>query len=232
MSYLRLRHAGYVHNLATESCERLAIANLTVSECVFRLMCSKERNRNNDVETTVIKQFPSEDHVTSLYIVMNPIMKFYAAVLAYIRSTVEVEGAINTIIKLAKATSPSWSATEESITFLERCCNRNSLVKDDDEWSTAMNDFIKAAFRDLSVLKNPAAMEVFRKLANAVLPTCANGEDMFIWARTIKERPDGSAVVILHVSDVKRFRSMIENHDFVDNSTDFPTLEEVVQIGS
>ncbi len=157
-------------------------------------------------------------------------MKFYAAMLAYLRADVEIEGAVAKIIQLAKETSPSWEATEESVTFLELCCNRNSSVKDDDEWSTAMNDFVKAAFRDLSVLKNPAAMGLFGTIAEKVLPNPT--DDMLIWARTIKERPDGSAVIILHVSDLDRFRSMIEHHDFVDNSTNCATLEEAIQIGS
>ena len=159
-------------------------------------------------------------------------MKFYATVLSYLQSEFEDENAVSEIIALGKKASPSWEATEKGIGFLEQCCNRQSSVKDDEKWSTCMNDFVKAAFKDLSVLKNPEAMGLFRKVADAVVPTFASGEDMLIWARDIKERHDGSAVVILHVSDLERFRRLIENHDFVDSSSEGSILEEVIQIGS
>lgn len=171
-----------------------------------------------------------------MYIVMknmNPFVCFYSAILSYLRSDVEVDGAVEEILALAKKASPSWEATEESVTFLEQCCNRQSSVGEDEGWSETINDFVKAAFKDLSVLKDPAAMTTFRELASEVSSTFSVGEDMLIWARTIKERADGSAVVILHVSDIERFRRLIEQHDFVDNSTNTGgMMEEVVLIGS
>ena len=161
----------------------------------------------------------------------NPAVLFYLAILAYIRSTVEVEGAVEEILALGKKASSSWEVTEESVRFLEQCCNRQSSVGEDEGWSETINDFVKAAFKDLSVLKDPAAMTTFRGLASEVSSTF--GEDMLIWARDIKERADGSAVVILHVSNIERFRKFIEDHDFVDDATDTDgTMEEVVLIGS
>lgn len=105
-------------------------------------------------------------------------------------------------------------------------------MEDDEELYTTKNDFIKEAFRDLSTLKNPVAMDLFDRLAKTCIPTYANGEDMFLWAKSVKEHSDGSAVIVLHVSDLERFRKLIEQHDLVDNDTNLHTLEEGIQFQS
>jgi len=163
---------------------------------------------------------------------MNPMMKFYTLVLSYLQAEFEDNHIVTQIVDLAKQVKPSWETTSKTVKFLEQCCNRSSSVKDDTVLYTTTQDFAKAAFRDLTVIKNSEAMELSRKLADATIPTFATGEDIFIWARDIKPRPDGSAVIILHVTDIERFRKLIENHDFVDSSTEDGTLEGVVQIGS
>lgn len=162
------------------------------------------------------------------------IVGFYSTLLRYLRinSEIESDGLIPEILALAEGASPSWEATGESVRFLEQCTNRPSSIEDDEEWNTMLNDFVKNAFRDLSVLKNPAAMDVFVKVARAVSPTFNNGEDMLVWAKSVKERPDGSGVLVLHVSDLKRFRKEIEGHNFVDGSTTLHALEEGVMLGS
>jgi len=124
----------------------------------------------------------------------------------------------------------SWDATEETLLKLEQCVNRPSEVKDDEDWTTTTNDFVKAAFKDLSVLKDSAAMDLFDRLAKTCLPTYRNGEDMFVWAKTVKERPDGSAVIVLHVSDLERFRRIVEEHELTVRECD--SLEQCVQFGS
>ena len=86
----------------------------------------------------------------------NPIT-FYATILAYLESDIEDEKQIAKILELATLLSPSWETTTENIQKLEQCVNRSSEVKDDDEWSMATNDFVKASFKDLSVLRDPAA---------------------------------------------------------------------------
>ena len=74
------------------------------------------------------------------------------------------------IVALAKKASPSWEATKESVAFLEKCRNRGSReVTDDDVWSTTLNDFVKAVFRDLSPLKDEAAMDLFKEVADRVV---------------------------------------------------------------
>ncbi len=164
---------------------------------------------------------------------VNPMIGFYLTVFNYLVAPVEEVGAVEEILTLSDKALPSWEADEESVMFLEKCCNRNSSVTDEEEWSATIINFMKAAFKDLSVLKDPEAMRVFTKLACQVSATFNAGDDMLIWARDIKLRDDGSAVVILHVSDIERFRILIEEHDLADSSSyDGNTLEEGVIIGS
>lgn len=156
---------------------------------------------------------------------MKPIIKFYATVLSYLQSEIEEVGAIEEIVGLAKEAHPSWETTEEGVSLLERCAHDTSEEIDEDVWSTTRNNFIKCAFRDLSVLRKPEAMEVYERLE------CEVGmDDTFIWARKIKARDDGSAVIILHVSNLEKFRQMTEDSDYVDKDSDFDTLEECIQI--
>lgn len=195
-------------------------------------MSPKGRNRNQtDVQVIVIKQLGYSDNLTALYITMKLIINFYRTVLTYLQATEEINGAIDKIVELAAKANPSWEATAKSVAFLEQCVNRGSTVDEDEEFATC-NSFAKAAFRDLSVLKDDIAMELFRELAQACVPTFAAGDDIFIWARTVKERLDGSAVLVIHVTDLARFRRLLEQHDLADSSSDDGTLEGVVQIGS
>lgn len=160
-------------------------------------------------------------------------MKFYREVLNYVQADDEIEGAINKIVTLAQKSSPSWEATVESVAFLEKCRNRGSReVTDDDVWSTTLNDFVKAAFRDLSLLKDSEAMALFKDVAYGIGTSFRGGDDMLIWARTVKERPDSSGVLVIHVTDLARFRELIEDHRLVDATSACHSLESGVLIGS
>lgn len=164
---------------------------------------------------------------------MKPIMMFYRAVLDFIQSDTEFADAIKKIIALAERASPSWEATTESLAFLEKCSNRGGTeVEDEDLLYSTLNNFVKAAFRDLSPLRDLGAMDLFMEVANEVSPTFYNGDDIIIWARTVKERPDGSGVLVLHVTDLKRYRELTEDHNNVDSSTKENSLEYGVLIGS
>jgi hypothetical protein len=162
----------------------------------------------------------------------NNRIAFYSAILNYLQSEFDDEGMVKKIIDLSNDCSPSWEATADSIADLEQYVNRGSEIENEDELFTLLNDFVKDAFKDLSVLKNPAAMELFHKLAVKVLPSFRAGEDIFIWAKSVKERPDGSGIIMLHVTDLERFRKELQDHDLIDGSTENYTLEEVIQLGS
>ena len=164
---------------------------------------------------------------------MNSMMKFYTMMLAFLQSDFKADThVVEGILALAMKVKPSWEVNLLNVRFLELCCKKSSTVKDDESLFRTLQDFAKAAFRDLSIIKKVEAMELFHKIAGHVVPTYRAGEDIFIWARDIKSRPDGSAVVTLHVTDLERFRKLIEQHDFVDHSTEYGNLEGGVQIGS
>ncbi len=163
---------------------------------------------------------------------MKPMIKFYATMLSYLEADFEDAQLVKQLVEAAQKVKPSWETTEESVLKLEQAVNRGSEIKDDDELYSILHDFDKAAFRDLSVIKEDAAMDVFHRLASKVSATFRSGEDMFVWAKSVKERPDGSAVIVLHVSDLERFRKLIEEHDLADNSTEDGSLESGVLIGS
>jgi hypothetical protein len=192
-----------------------------------------ERAKQSFKKTTFRKlsQKNLRPRITSpLFIVMNPIIKFYAALLAYIKSDVEVNGAVEEILKLAKEASPSWEVTKENVEELEEICNRgNQLDEDNHKRYVELMDFTEevsiAAFKDLAVLKWPLAMDLFEKLHDCL----ALPGDSFVWARSIKRRPDGSALVILHVSDYERFKGMIEDHHHVTCKRE---LEKCVLVGT
>lgn len=95
-----------------------------------------------------------------------------------------------------------------------------------------MNDFVKAAFRDLSPLRDPKAMDLFKEVADEIGTTFNNGDDMLIWARTVKERSDGSGILLIHFTNLQRFRDIIEEHDLADDVSDCHSLEDGVLIGS
>jgi len=104
----------------------------------------------------------------------------------------------------------SWEMTEESLRLLHRCVNESSTV-DDEEWTETRNAFVTAAFKDLSSLRNPHAMRVFNKLR----VTCTlNDEELFLWRRKVTKRPDGSAVMVIHVSDVELFEGLLGEHAY------------------
>lgn len=162
----------------------------------------------------------------------NQRIAFYTTILNYLQLEHDDEAVVKQVIELSKGCSPSWEATEDSLAELEQYSNRGSQIVDDEQLYTLLNDFAKAAFKDLSVLKNPMAMDVFHKLAAQVVPSHRKGHDVLVWAKSLKERPDGSAVIVLHVSDLERFRKELEEHRLIDGSTVNNTLEECIQIGS
>lgn len=159
---------------------------------------------------------------------------FYRAVLEHIEGDTVFEGAAEKIIALAIKAKPSWEATLESVAFLEKCSNSSGgvEVEDDHIWSLTLNDFVKAAFRDLSPLKDPGAMDLFNEVANKIGTSFRFGNDMFVWTRSVKKRPDGSGVLVIHVTDMDRLRRIIEKHRRADEATKENSLEFGVLIGS
>jgi hypothetical protein len=77
---------------------------------------------------------------------------------------------------------------------------RNELNDPKSDWLLLSDDLTVCAFRDLSSLKNPLAMDVFWDISDQT--GCVG--DLICFAARIKERGDGSAIVVLHVNSTGR----------------------------
>jgi len=135
---------------------------------------------------------------------------FYSAVLDYLvlqPSSEEAERK-NLVALASTCDGLSWGATDENLALLEQCCNRQSTLEDEDVWADTRERFVIAAFKDLSSLRDPKAMSLFKKIHREVT---FEEEENFLWARKVMKRPDGSAVVILHVRDYERFKNQVED---------------------
>jgi len=141
---------------------------------------------------------------------MKPIIKFYATVLSYLQSEIEEVGAIEEIVGLAKETKPSLEVTLESISLLEKYVNRPNEIDEteDDSWLEVKEEFVCSAFKDLSALRDPGAMNLWHQINQVML--IEDDGDLFMWSKKTKSRPDGSAVIVLHVSNEEYFDHMLE----------------------
>jgi hypothetical protein len=99
----------------------------------------------------------------------------------------------------------SWDEIAQDLMLLHGCVNNSSVI-DEETWTETRNKFIVAAFKDLSSFRNPEAMGIFEKLRN--ICTMNDGE-LFMWGRSVTDRPDGSAVIVLHVSNLEAFEKML-----------------------
>lgn len=159
----------------------------------------------------------------------NSIISYYKAILEFLRAKEKTNEAIEEIWAIAKKASPSWAG---SLRYLDECTNRSENIADTKELSRTLNGFVKAAFRDLSVLKDPQAMRVFHSLANKTCETFTPDGDLLIWARNEKIRKDGSAVIILHVSNSRRFHELLEKDERICKTSEIETsLKEVLFVG-
>lgn len=102
----------------------------------------------------------------------------------------------------------SWTMDETHLKLLDRSVNDRGSI-DDTTRKETQHTFIIEAFKDLSSLRNPNAMKVFQKLRSLFV----NDGSMLLWGRKVIERADGSAVLVVHVSDLGAFEKVL--HDEV-----------------
>jgi hypothetical protein len=162
---------------------------------------------------------------------MNPIIEYYQCIYHYLYYSHPSHDVLERILELAEVTSPSWKATEEKIIFLERCTDSNEDDIDSELWHTTLDDFATLAFKDLSVLKNPAAMDIFHKLVDLTIRLDGENNHV-IWAKSIRERPDGSGIIVLHVSNLEAYRGTIDSNQIVGDSTELKSLENGILLPS
>jgi hypothetical protein len=152
----------------------------------------------------VLKQGTYCDNVTALHIV-NKTLEFYELMLRLLRTErPHVRKGIIREALLAMPDDLSWKCDEHKIARLVTFrYSRESQFKGPCD---ACKEFIIAAFRDLSPMKNPRANQVFKSLC----PICMVEKPMqLLYARKIIRKPGGGGVIILHVSSVSEFESMV-----------------------
>lgn len=147
---------------------------------------------------------------------MNTSMKFYSATVAFLlRKKLSARAALKDIqvfcdayvneldqlCVLATNAEVDWKKSD--LDLLWTCVNDPTTVESDDTWLNTKEGFVVSAFKDLSVIKNPEAMKLFAEIRNLMLGE--NTTDAVVWTRTVKARPDGSVVYIIHASSQKMF---------------------------
>jgi hypothetical protein len=71
----------------------------------------------------------------------------------------------------------SWNLNEENLKLLHRCVNESSSL-DDETWTQTRNEFIIAAFKDLSSFRNPKAMGIFERLRTICTMNSCSGQGL------------------------------------------------------
>ena len=141
---------------------------------------------------------------------LSPVLFVYQMICFYLEKgdmRTFAEGALfgNTKAHEQLPQAVSWELTKEHLDQLDLCVNDSQSVRDD-EWADVRNEFIISAFKDLSDFRDPRAMIIFNELRN--LCTMNDGEILML-GKKVSKRPDGSAVLILHVSDLEAFERML-----------------------
>lgn len=138
---------------------------------------------------------------------MNATLKFYSAVLAFLKDGEITSENLQHLKELAKTGKSSWKFPAYNLEILWLMVNDSGKIKG--EWPDTQDEFVIAAFKDLSQMREPKAAELLEQLWETS-PT--NQEEYIVWARKIKERKDGSGVLILHVSSVELFKKLVQGN--------------------
>jgi hypothetical protein len=118
----------------------------------------------------------------------------------------------------------SWNFTEKSLITLWRSVNdsRAFTLGECYQYDARLR-FVQAAFRDLSSVRNPAAMRVFGEIR----AICGFDERLLLWfSKTVHTRVDGSAIIMLHVSNPEAFRVLRNQHTSFWNHATYDNLKE------
>jgi hypothetical protein len=141
-----------------------------------------------------------------MFVVRNPILEFYEQVHVLIENLsdrAQREIVIHEIMEDVPA-GLSWRASKNSLRSLVG--SSYSIDVKNGMPCEACAEFIIAASKDLSPMKNPEATRLLRKLRSI----CQIDPPMnVLFARKILKRCDGSAVIILHVSSLHDFVGMV-----------------------
>ena len=151
---------------------------------------------------------------------MKPIIAFYERVSDLIETGVKavrtaniqagvIEHDLVRLFEKARASKNpvSWVGAEVSsiLSMMLRCLNDNQN-SNEKQWEMSVETLLTAAFKDLSVVCDPEALHTFARLRRVCF---MDKKELFVFSRKKTEREDGSAVIVLHVSDLRAFQSLI-----------------------
>jgi hypothetical protein len=127
------------------------------------------------------------------------VMRFYQMLCEYLEESMHDVAEIPGILQLSIGSGMCWSPNHEDIAYLDEIRRKNA-EQGDKYNDPRMLCILTKAFKDLTTIRNPDAMEIWHDLVkivtNGMLPVHA------IWLESgrTKERPDGSMVGRLHCS--------------------------------
>lgn len=139
----------------------------------------------------------------------NPVVCFYSALQIVLNENIVLmEGQVDHLCELASKCGDKISVEVDRdwLLLIDRCVKRSNELEDG-VWLDTKEEFIIAAFKDLSIIKDSIAMEIFDKLRE----TTVMDEEVMLFARKIKKRENGSAVIILHVSNLSWFENRLDD---------------------
>lgn len=101
----------------------------------------------------------------------------------------------------------SWVGADNAniLSMMLRCINDNENSSGR-QWELSVETLMISAFGDLSAVRDTEALQTFGRLRRVCF---MDKKELFLWSRKKTEREDGSAVIVLHVSDLRAFQSLI-----------------------
>ncbi len=151
---------------------------------------------------------------------MKPIIAFYERLSDLIETgvkavrTADIQAGVieNDLVRLfgkarASKNPVSWVGAEISsiLSMMLKCVNDNEN-SNNKQWELSVETLMTSAFKDLSAVRDPEALQTFARLRRVCF---MDKKELFLWSRKRTEREDGSAVIVLHVSNLRAFESLI-----------------------
>jgi hypothetical protein len=158
----------------------------------------------------VLKQGTYCENVTALLVMNDSVsrLKLYQAILQFLNSR-DPEGYTKSLLAVTSLTPQADLSWEPSLTNLSGVYNG---CRDDFSFVASVENFVAAAFGDLSKMANPMAHELFERLRRA----CAvNDPSFFICVAkivrcSVKNKSGKKGVVIVRSNDTSAFESFLD----------------------
>ncbi len=129
---------------------------------------------------------------------MNKTLRFYALVHEFFTRQIKEDSVLakrmrTEILRLAVEAEVSWNITEDHLEEMDK----NDGFLD----VSAYENLLLAAFKDLSSMRYPKAVQIFEALKKLSV----SRDHCLVWAQKVIRKSNGSATIILQVSDIGYF---------------------------